>query len=113
MAKRSREHRQDIPGYSDGRPTREERKQQHRAVRHHAHQVLHMTDDPDAVVVPEVRGTGDNHENQLADPPDSRRRRFKVWKTKFWKRRDEFHTMKSDLDSNWPVITPNQLEDQS
>jgi hypothetical protein len=33
-----------------------------------------------------------------------------VWKTKFWKRRDDYHTMKSELDSNWPVITPNQLE---
>lgn len=112
MAKRSREHRQDIPGYNDGRPTREERKQQHRAVRHHTHQMLHMTDDPDGVVVPEVKGTGDNHENHLVDPQDLKRRRFRVWKTKFWKRRDEFHTMKSELDSNWPVITPNQLEDQ-
>jgi len=113
MAKRSREHRQDIPGYNDSRPTREERKQQHRAVRHHTHQMLHMTDDPDDVVVPEVRGTGDNHENNLADSQDLKRRRFRVWKTKFWKRRDEFHTMKSELDSNWPVITPNQLEDQA
>jgi hypothetical protein len=112
MAKRSREHRQEIPGYNDDRPTRDERKQQHRAVRHHTHQVLHMTDDPDEVVVPEVRGTGGNHETQLDEPQDSKRRRFKVWKTKFWKRRDEYHTMKSELDSNWPVITPNQLEDQ-
>lgn len=113
MAKRSREHRQDIPGYNDGRPKREERKQQHRAVRHHTHQVLHMTDDPDDVVMPEVRGTGSNHENHLADPQDLGRRRFKVWKTKFWKRRTGYHDMKSEMDQNWPVITPNQLEDQA
>ena len=61
MAKRSREHRQEIPGYNDSRPNRQERKQQHRAVRHSTHQILHMIDDPDEVVVPEVRGTGDNH----------------------------------------------------
>jgi hypothetical protein len=72
--------------------------------------VLHTTDDPDEVVVPEVRGTGDNHEPQPVEPQDSSRRRFRVWKTKFWKRRDDYHTMKSELDSNWPVITPNQLE---
>lgn len=70
-----------------------------------------MTDDPDEVVVPEVRGTGGNHEAQLAEPPDSKKRRFRVWKTKFWKRRSGFHDMKSELDSNWPVITPNQLEE--
>lgn len=110
MAKRSREHRQEIPGYQDGRPSRQDRKLQHRAVRHHTHQMLHIADDPDEVVVPEVRGVGDNHETPLAEPTETRRRRFRVWKTKFWKRRDEYHNMKLELDSNWPVITPNQLE---
>ena len=108
MAKRSREHRQEIPGYNESRPSREERKQQHRAVRHQTHQVLHMTDDPDEVVVPEVRGTGD-HEGPQVDVDGGGRRRFRVWKTRFWKRRDDYKTMKSELDSNWPVITPNQL----
>ena len=32
MAKRSREHRNDIPGYDDSRPSRDERKQKHRQV---------------------------------------------------------------------------------
>jgi hypothetical protein len=112
MAKRSREHRQEIPGYNESRPSRGERKQQHRAVRHQTHQVLHMTDDPDEVVVPEVRGTGDIHELQPTEPHDVPKRRFRVWKTKFWKRRDDYHDMKSELDSNWPVITPNQLMEE-
>jgi hypothetical protein len=71
-----------------------------------------MAEDPDGVVVPEVRGAGVSHDNQVEEPQDSKRRRFKVWKTKFWKRRDGYHDMKSEWDSNWPVITPNQLEDQ-
>lgn len=112
MAKRSREHRQGIPGYNESRPSRGERKQQHRAVRHHTHQMLHMADDPDEIVVPEVKGTGDNHETQPTEPNDARKRRFRVWKTKFWKRRDDFHVMKSEIDSNWPVITPNQLGEE-
>lgn len=112
MAKRSREHRQEIPGYNDGRPSAEERKQQHRSVRHHTHQMLHMTDDPDEIVVPEVRGLGDKHETLPGDANDGGKRRFRVWKTKFWKRRDDYHTMKSELDSNWPVITPNQLGEE-
>lgn len=112
MAKRSRKHRQVIPGYNDGRPTREDRKQQHRAVRHHTHQMLHMTDDPDGIVVPEVRGIGDKHETKPAGSDETGTRRFRVWKTKFWKRRDDYRTMKSELDSNWPVITPNQLGEE-
>ena len=55
MAKRSREHRQEIPGY-ENRPTREERKQQHRKVRHNTHQMLHVSDDPEEIAgLPEVR----------------------------------------------------------
>ncbi len=110
MAKRSREHRHEIPGYSEERPSREERKLQHRAVRHHTHQMLHIADDPDEIVVPEVRGTGAGH--AAAEPPNPTKRRFKVWKTKFWKRRDDFQDLKSELDSNWPVITPNQLGEE-
>jgi len=113
MAKRSREHRQEIPGYNESRPSRGERKQQHRAVRHHTHQMLHMADDPDAIVAPEVKGTGDNHEPQPVEQIDARSRRFRVWKTKFWKRRDDYHAMKSEIDSNWPVITPNQLREEN
>jgi hypothetical protein len=71
-----------------------------------------MVDDPDAIVVPEVKGTGDYHETQLTESQDAKKRRFRVWKTKFWKRRDEYHVMKSEIDANWPVITPNQLGEE-
>jgi len=36
--------------------------------------------------------------------------RFKVWKTKFWKRRHTYRDMKAELDATWPVITSHQLE---
>jgi hypothetical protein len=110
MAKRSREHRQGIPGYNENRPTRNDRKQQHRQVRHSTHQLLHMVDDPDEVAgLPEVRGGGEH--DPLNPHPEPKRRRFRVWKTKFWKRRDDYHSMKSEMDSNWPVITPEQLRE--
>ena len=110
MAKRSREHRQEIPGY-ENRPTREERKQQHRKVRHNTHQMLHVSDDPEEIAgLPEVRRST-NHENH-AEPGEPGKRRFKVWKTKFWKRRSDYQDMKSELDSNWPVITPDQLHQE-
>lgn len=74
--------------------------------------MLHMVDDPDELdVLPRVRGTGE-HEMQVSSKPE--KRRFRVWKTKFWKRRDDYNDMKSDMDSDWPVITPEQLrEDQA
>ncbi len=111
MAKRSREHRQEIPGYDESRPSRDERKQQHRQVRHETHQKLHMVDDPEELdVLPEVRGTREHDAPQEVHEPE--KRRYKIWKTKFWKRRDDYHAIKSEMDSNWPVITPEQLPEE-
>lgn len=111
MAKRSREHRQEIPGYDESRPSREERKQQHRQVRHSTHQMLHMVHDPDEMnSLPEPTRSGSSEPSHTTIEPQSRR--FRVWKTKFWKRRDGYKQLKSDLDSQWPVITPQQLEER-
>ena len=111
MAKRSRENRQEIPGYDESRPSRDERKQQHRQVRHETNQKLHMVDDPEEVdVLPEVRGTRGHDAPREVHEPE--KRRYKIWKTKFWKRRDDYHAVKSDLDSQWPVITPEQLREE-
>ncbi len=110
MAKRSREHRQEIPGYDESRPSRDERKQQHRATRHATNQVLHTFSDPEEVVVPEEKRTR-THDTGMA-AGETGKRRFRVWKTKFWKRRDDFRDEKAAMDSDWPVITPNQLEEE-
>lgn len=110
MAKRSREHRQEIPGYDEARPTRDERKQKHRATRHAAHQALTTFDDPDEVVLPEERRNRGHEFNPGNGEPG--KRRFRVWKTKFWKRRDDYRSRKAELDSNWPVVTPNQLPEE-
>ncbi len=111
MAKRSRTNRIEIPGYDESRPSREERKQQHRQVRHAAHQMLHMVDDPEEVTgLPEVRRT---RQHEVA-PPESpaTRNRFRLWKTKFWKRRDSYRDFRSDIDAEWPVITSEQLRQE-
>lgn len=109
MAKRSRRNRHSIPGYDESRPNREERKLEHRRVRHAAHQMLHMIDDPeDLAGLPEVRRARQGEAPPTPDTPS--KRRFKVWKTKFWKRRDRYQDMKAELDSNWPVITSEQLK---
>ena len=107
MARRSRQHRQEIPGYDESRPTRQERKQQHRATRHATHKMLNTVEDPEAVVLPEERSTRLHETSNGSSEP--KRRRFKVWKTKFWKRREEYRTHKAELDSNWPVITPEEF----
>jgi hypothetical protein len=107
MARRSREHRQEIPGYDESRPSRDDRKQQHRATRHATHQMLHALDDPDEVVLPEERRT--RSDEAANGPHEPERRRFKLWKTRFWKRRSEYRIEKAARDSQWPVITPDQL----
>lgn len=109
MAKRAREHRKDIPGYDETRPPRDERKRQHRQVRHAANQMLSMVDDPDDLTLPDVKRHRHDDDSAAADQPEPRR--FRVWKTKFWKRRDRYQDMKARLDSNWPVITSHQLDE--
>ncbi len=105
MARRSRAHRQEIPGY-DGRPSRDDRRLQHRATRHAANQMLHILDDPEEVVLPEERRT--RAANGSTPPPPPETRRFRLWKTKFWKRRHEYRAEKAALDAQWPVIPPEQ-----
>jgi hypothetical protein len=109
MARRSRENRQEIPGYDESRPSREERRQGHRATRHAINQALHTFADPEEIVLPEERRSRtDQASNGQAAPNE---RRFKIWKTKFWKRRDQHKERIAEIDSNWPVVTPDQPEE--
>lgn len=108
MARRSRENRQDIPGYDESRPSREERRQIHRATRHAINQALHTFEDPEEIVLPEEKRTRSGSTSN--EPSEPTRRRFRIWKTKFWKRRGKYRETVAELDSEWPVITPEQLE---
>jgi hypothetical protein len=108
MARRSRENRQDIPGYDESRPSREERRQRHRATRHATNQALHTFADPEEIVLPEERRTRTG--SNAGGPAEPTKRRFRIWKTKFWKRRSQHQERLAELDSEWPVITPEQLE---
>ncbi|MFP3913789.1 MAG: hypothetical protein ACLFWM_02865 [Actinomycetota bacterium] len=108
MARRARQNRNGIPGYDETRPPREERKRQHRQVRHAANQILSTMEDPEDLALPKVRRVRQGEGNNGSAEAD--RRRFRVWKTKFWKRRDSYRDMKAEIDSNWPVITSHQLE---
>lgn len=112
MARRARDHRKDIPGYDEARPDRDERKRQHRQVRHAANQMLSASGDVEEfedLTLPDVRRHSHSDAHEASQPT---RRRFRVWKTKFWKRRDNYRDMKADIDSNWPVITSHELGDQ-
>ncbi|HEX6947670.1 MAG TPA: hypothetical protein VF246_10005 [Acidimicrobiia bacterium] len=70
--------------------------------------MLRQIDDPDEVVLPETRGSKAPSGPKQSTPQP---RRFRVWKTKFWKRRHHFKEQKAALDAEWPVITPDQLPD--
>lgn len=101
MASRSRERKTQIPGYDEARPTSEDRKRSHRASRHAAHQMLHTTEDFDDVAeLPTVRRSGFSERGEeMSSEPSSQR--FKVWKTKFWKRRGSYQALKESLDADW------------
>ena len=81
MSSRTRDRRTD----HTQRPDSRDRASQHRAVRRTARQAL-RTDDPDELVVPvAVRTPSKLEARDRRDPAASHR--FKVWKTRFWKRR--------------------------
>ncbi len=112
MATRARNNRNQIPGYEEHRLNRDERQREHRRVRHAARQALNFVsvENPeDLEPLPRVRRntTTDLQRDENAEPT---RHRFKVWKTKFWKRRDSYRDMKAEMDADWPVITGEQLE---
>lgn len=110
MARRSRDNRKRIPGYEEERPSREDRAREHRRVRHQTHQILGAVDDPEEVdPIPEVRRTRPDVPSEPAVPE---RHRFRVWKTKFWKRRDAYHDLKAELDARWEEFAePDEEED--
>ena len=62
------------------------------------------------MVLPEERRTRSDETYNGGGEPG--KRRFRVWKTKFWKRRHEYRDEKAAIDSAWPVITPNQLQEE-
>lgn len=104
MARRARDQRQAIPGYLD-RPSRKERRREHRRVRHAAHQLLTTIADPEEIeeAFPEVRSQ--NYSEDFVAETELSRQRFRVWKTKFWKRRDGYRDMRAELDSRWTAIS--------
>ncbi len=88
MSSRTRSNRLRKPGAAAvNRPSRHQRQEEHRKVRRAAHTELRQLDEPDDLALPRPV-----HTSQKADPaerpmPMVKQRRFKVWKTKGWKRR--------------------------
>jgi hypothetical protein len=109
MARRSRENRTATLGYDEHRPSADDRRLDHRRARHTANQMLHTAADPEEIEpLPEVKRT---REHEPMEAPEVQRRRFKVWKTKFWKRRDNYRDMKAEMDARWPEVTEDPEDD--
>lgn len=90
MSNRHRRRRPNQPSIVP--PSRDERAGQHRKVRHKVHTDLHMLAlDPDAaddVALHRPRHTRiDVDPSELDGPSKPSTSRFRVWKTKAWKRR--------------------------
>lgn len=88
MSVRTRQNRRRKPGVAAvNRPPRFDRRVEHRRVRRAAHVELSRLEEPEDHALPRPV-----HTSEKADPadlPDAviAKRRFKVWKTKAWKRR--------------------------
>ena len=89
MSTRTRRNRSQVPGVASvHKPNRSERRQEHQRVRHETHLALAAVDEPENLALPRPHHTAVRLEpvsrNEVSEPPSHR---FKVWKTKAWKRR--------------------------
>jgi hypothetical protein len=88
MSARTRRNRSATPGANSRRkPSREERRWEHQRVRHAARIRLRTADELDGVALPSPHHTAVPVAPVNRDHPVKPKRRFKVWKTKSWKRR--------------------------
>lgn len=69
--------------------------------------MLATLDDPEEFALPEVRR---DRFHEQPETPEVEQRRFRVWKTKFWKRRGSYRQMKGRLDDRWNDITSRPEE---
>ena len=89
MSTRTRRSRSQVPGVvSVHKPNRSERRLEHAKIRHETHVALATVAEPEDLALPNPHHTAIRLEpvnrDEVAQPE---RPRFKVWKTKAWKRR--------------------------
>lgn len=88
MSVRSRQNRSRKPGVASvNRPGRFDRRVEHRRVRRAAHVELAKMAEPEDHVLPRPVHTSAKADPAEKPEPVVSKRRFKVWKTKGWKRR--------------------------
>lgn len=96
MSQRTRANRSSKPGVAAvNKPARFDRHVEHRRVRRAAHVELSMLAEPEEYALPLVA-----HASMKADPAERpevtvSQRRFRVWKTKAWKRRTNLRAQRA------------------
>lgn len=91
MSTRTRRSRSQVPGVASvHKPNRYQRRQEHQRVRHETNIALQTFDEPDDLTLPRPHHTAVRLEpvsRDTADTADATTPKFRVWKTKAWKRR--------------------------
>ncbi len=88
MSVRTRQNRRSKPGVASvNRPGRTDRKKEHRRLRRAAQLELAMMAEPEDHALPRPVHTSIKADPADKPSPSVGSRRFKVWKTKGWKRR--------------------------
>ena len=97
MSQRTRVNKGRKPGASSvNRPDRNERRVEHRKVRRAAHMELACMEEPEDHALPRPHHTALKVDpTEKFEPAPVSRRRFKVWKTKAWKRRTNQRAQKA------------------
>ncbi len=96
MSSRTRSNRLRKPGAAAvNRPSRQQRREEHRKVRRAAHTELRLMEEPEDLALPRPVHTSQKTNPTERPLPMVKRKRFKVWKTKGWKRRSTLRAEKA------------------
>ncbi len=96
MSTRTRANKARNPGVAGThKPAKFDRHVEHRKVRRAAHMALSQVEEPEDLALPRphhLTEKVDPHDRQM---PEVRKRRFRVWKTRAWKRRSNERAMRA------------------
>jgi hypothetical protein len=100
MSTRTRRSRSQVPGVASvHKPNRAQRRQEHQRVRHETNIALHTFDEPEDLALPRPHHTAVRLEPVSRDEVgEAAKPRFRVWKTKAWKRRKLERRQRAQLE---------------
>ena len=113
MCIRDRANKARTPGAAGvHKPAKFDRHVEHRKVRRAAHMALSQIDEPEDLALPRPHQLSEKVDPTEKTVPEIQKRRFRVWKTRAWKRRSNERTQRAiawtQTDTDWSELIESE-----